>query len=478
MRLSASLIPLAMLVVSGLPSVVGDVWLTFSHYTQSDCSGSPVGFFYADWTQYAQLMAGLNSTWSSSAAAVANVQTCQQLIAAQKEFPSSFYGQLNSRTSISLTAGDILALNLAIKIFADVSVDLIHVQDKLDAIQAGTCYPNLQTRWGNNTYGYLKPGCVVSTTAPALPGTSSQTYSIRASTYTPVDQNSTCGYKRALGIMGVLADDICRTETGIIYQVGQSNVGRACVRATCSGDFPKLYANASALTWSQGGFGGIQHGSANISLNVDAYANACELSGTPYSHFTTCKVGGYTASSESTTDTKKPGNGKSFVDNITYQTHGFTSANQGTRVTIPGNAGIKLRPSGTGNASVTVNVTSSPDPITALTIPPTGINTYWRFEATANATFSADLSWTYTDADLALFNYTATSLKWAFYNQVTGTWDTQSGTTVDTSAKTVGYTTTHFSEWTIVASATSGALSSAPSLVMVLVAVLVGVLSV
>ncbi|TPX66628.1 hypothetical protein SpCBS45565_g04342 [Spizellomyces sp. 'palustris'] len=422
-------------------------------------------------------MAGLNSTWSSSAAAVAKVQTCQELIAAQKEFPSSFYGQLNARTSLSLTAGDILALNLAFKVFGDVSVDLIYVQEKLDAIQAGTCYPNLQTRFGNHTYGYLKPGCVVSTKAPALPGTSSQTYSIRASTYTPVEQNSTCGYQRALGIMGVLADDMCRTETGIIYQVVQTNVGRACVRATCSGNIPKLYANASALTWTQVGLEGLQQGSANISLNVDAYANACELSGTPSSHFTTCKAGGYVASSETTTDTKKPGNGKSFVDNLTFESHGFTSANQNTRITIPGNAGIKLRPGGNGNASVAVNVTVSPDPITALTIPSTGINTYWRFEATANATFSADLSWTYSDADLGLFNYTATSLKWAFYNQVTGTWDTQSGTTVDTSAKTVAYTTTHFSEWTIVASATSGALSSAPSLIMVLAAVLVGVMS-
>jgi hypothetical protein len=159
------------------------------------------------------------------------------------------------------------------------------------------------------------------------------------------------------------------------------------------------------------------------------------------------------------------GGGFSFVD-VQQKAAQVFRANMTEKIPFPGGVRMGLRPADNSSV-VNLNVTVDAVPISANVTPSKGINTYWKFEVEPGTKFSADLTWAYNETDLAHFNYTAHSLKWAVYNPVTGTWDAKGATIVNTTDRTVIYTTSGFSEWTIVSQSDSGAFALLPSVTLI-----------
>ncbi|KAJ3160731.1 hypothetical protein HDU88_007883 [Geranomyces variabilis] len=143
-------------------------------------------------------------------------------------------------------------------------------------------------------------------------------------------------------------------------------------------------------------------------------------------------------------------------------------------ISLPGSLFLSM----TASSSAYLNVTVSPSPPASVTAPAKGISTYYDFLTSANS-FSAALTFAYVDEFLAALNYSAKDLTWARFDSGSGTWQTQ-GATVDVVQKTVVYTTSGFSTWTIVsveAGETSAAVgtigSSRAALAMALLSALV-----
>jgi hypothetical protein len=113
--------------------------------------------------------------------------------------------------------------------------------------------------------------------------------------------------------------------------------------------------------------------------------------------------------------------------------------------------------------ATTVDTAISSTPSQAPAVP-NGFNTYYRFTASAGSAFSANLTFTYTDAMLTEYgNYVASELKWAVYDTAKAAWVVKADSRVDVQAKTVAHTTSSFSEWTVMYSPSSAAFSMLPS---------------
>jgi len=107
-----------------------------------------------------------------------------------------------------------------------------------------------------------------------------------------------------------------------------------------------------------------------------------------------------------------------------------------------------------GNQDGSLNVTTSPYVQTQhASTPMRGTNVFWKFDTTSTS-FSATLNFTFNSSMLASWGYSASSLKFAYYDALTDTWAAQGGV-VDQVMNVVYYTTNHFSEWTVVSSSSS-----------------------
>jgi hypothetical protein len=94
----------------------------------------------------------------------------------------------------------------------------------------------------------------------------------------------------------------------------------------------------------------------------------------------------------------------------------------------------------------------APRPAPASLVP---IGAYWDITA-AGTSVNAVLNYTFTQAQLNAAGAAASTLRFAFYNTASATWDViPAGASVDTVAKVVSQATTHFSQWGVYSLAAS-----------------------
>ncbi|TPX66376.1 hypothetical protein SpCBS45565_g04536 [Spizellomyces sp. 'palustris'] len=270
--------------------------------------------------------------------------------------------------------------------------------------------------------------CNVGSTSPALPPSADNFVVTYQNLY-----DATCNYDHASVIYGQVADGNCY---GALPLIGFQSIDDAsCTKAVCTNNSPNVTAFSS---------------SGEITAYLSANETQCQIQSTSNSTSTSekviCKAGLRSLVTVSTRDERT------------------WPANSNQAVTFPGNLGLKL----SANTDVPLNVTVAPTPSVAGAPPTNGINTFYHFEVPPGTQFKADLTFTYDANLLSQYQYKAEDLKWAVYDESSGVWKVKTGSTVDTSSMTVLYSTSSFSEWTIVAAATSAAaLTMTPSMLMV-----------
>ncbi|KNC99490.1 uncharacterized protein SPPG_04886 [Spizellomyces punctatus DAOM BR117] len=269
--------------------------------------------------------------------------------------------------------------------------------------------------------------CNAGSTSPALPPSADNFVVTYKNLY-----DTTCNYDHASIIYGQVADGTCY---GALPIVGFQSIDDAsCTKAVCTNNSPNVTAFSS---------------SGAMLASLSANDTQCQIQSAPNSTSTSekviCKAGLRSLVTVATKDVRT------------------WPANSNQAVTFPGNLGLKL----SANSDVPLNVTVAPTPSVAGAPPTNGINTFYHFEVPSGTQFKADLTFTYDANLLSQYQYKAEDLKWAVYDESSGVWNVKTGSTVNTGSMTVLYTTSSFSEWTIVAAATSAALTMTPSMLMI-----------
>ncbi|KAI9094884.1 hypothetical protein DFS34DRAFT_695952 [Phlyctochytrium arcticum] len=420
----SSHVSIALATIGLASTATANVWYALNAYQGSSCQGAPFKFVQIDMTRIfniAQLGTVFNST---------DFQTLAKALGV-KDIPTKMYTCTDLTnlgvllTSLSTLSGSGQTSTNFLNLGASVSATLPAASHFGDLI-AGKCVTEKE---GTMTYA-MDAKCQETRSGrdPAFPPGKSPyvTY------YAGFGQTS-CAPEKATLISAQLADGMCYSNN--ILSTNSTSIG-SCSTAGCGGNMTTT-PNITMTSATGVSLGALPAGFANCKVNTTNYSTA------QYK----CVAG----------------SSKSLVSG--QETYSYTFASNSNQV-IPfaGAMGLKLASSN----SVNVNVTVGPAPEVANAPPSNGINTFYHFKVPSNTQFSAVISLTYDDDLLNQFQYKAKDLKWAVYNETAMEWQIKSDTKVNTDTKQVEFTTSGFSEWTVVYKPSAALRSAATPLVILL----------
>ncbi|KAI9094881.1 hypothetical protein DFS34DRAFT_226168 [Phlyctochytrium arcticum] len=406
------------------------VWLAINAHTGASCS-NPI-------FKFAQLDMGYYFAQANVSSAISSLlfQEAASELSISKSIPTSlstckdFENLGNMYSALQATDGgadesdfENTAMGLLLSGFSASAALPEGVFKNLGELSKGKCVSTAREKFAYS----LSAKCYETERDPAFPSGKSP----YVTTYSGMGQTS-CSSDLATIVSGQLADGVCYSNN-ILAINGAGDGG--CWTASCTGKAPNITFTDIA-------------GALQGSLPQNATSCNVDNSGaTPFTNQVMCVVG-----SE-----------KSLVAQTIRQEVAFSGSGD-SLTSLAGNLGMKFSSSG----AVVVNVTVGATPEVAKAPPSNGINTYYHFQVPTGTVFSALISFTYDDSLLNQFQYKPDALKWAVYNELAQEWQVKSDSKYNPTSKSVEYTTTGFSEWTIVATTSASIRAAAPPLLILL----------